>query len=444
MTMNMLKRFFLSRNTVITLILSALFAITLAAFIPQGFLASSDTMLAWQAAHPLLERCSKPLGLHHIYTHPLFSIILAGVTVSLALSAWNQCLAAWQRTFHPDNGITGGERFIVPGTMKESGLILAANGYLRHGTSNGNMRLVRHPWGYWGNTLLHIGIAVTIAASLFIALTQQRGIIQLAEGSEQHPSDPLLMEEHGFLVKPLKLPDPVRLERITYSFWPNNGVRQIESKLSFLPDTGTIETKSVEINSILHHRGIRFYQGSEFGHAFFVEVTGPDGLNRIFQLQIQHPEAPDKPGYNDFQDLLGDGGLVRAKYLVDAEKKSFRHVDPLLTLRLDTQGKEIGQIPLRVGEAGTIGPYSFRLKAVTPWSRLIIVNLTGMPGIFLGFFIICLGGLLHYFTPPREVSLHAATSGGTVICWRAVKFSGFYQDELASLKKALEFEENHG
>ncbi|RII25429.1 MAG: ResB-like family cytochrome C biogenesis protein [Geobacter sp.] len=442
--MNMFKRFFLSRNTIISLIISALFAITLAAFIPQGFLASSDTMLAWQAAHPFLERCSKLLGLHHIYTHPLFSMILAGVTVSLALSAWNQCLAAWRRTFHPDDGIAGGERFVVPGTMKDSWLILAANGYLRQGTSNGSMRLVRHPWGYWGNTLLHVGIVVTIGASLFIALTQQRGIIQLAEGAVHNPSDPMLMEEHGFLVKPLVLPDTIRLDRVTYSFWPSNGIRQIESQLSFLSDTGTIETKNVEINSILHHRGIRFYQGVEFGHAFFVEVTGQNGLNRIFQLQIQHPEAPDRPSYNDFQDLLGDGYLVRAKYLVDAEKKSFRHVNPLLTLRLDKQGKELGQIPLRVGEEGAIGPYSFRLKAVTPWSRLIIVDLTGMPGIFLGFFIICLGGLLHYFTPPRELSLHATTGGDTAVCWRAAKFSGFYQDELASLKTALGYEEIHG
>jgi len=442
--MDMLKRFFLSRSTIISLIMSALFAITLAAFIPQSFLALSDKMLAWQLAHPLLERCSTLLGLHHIYTHPLFAIILVGVSISLALSTWNQCQTAWQRTFQPKRDNSCSEIFFVATAMKEACRILISNGYHRQTAADGNMRLVRHPWGYWGNALLHFGMVVTIAASLFIALTQQRGIIQLAEGVVQQPADPLLMEEHGLLVNPLVLPGPLRLDRVTCSFWPSNAVRQIESKLSFLSDTGTIETKSVEINSILHHNGIRFYQGVEFGHAFFVEVTGPNGLKRILQLQIRHPEAPDKPSYNDFQDLLGDGGLVRAKYLVDADKKSFQHVNPLLTLRLDKQGKELGQIPLRVGEQGTIGPYSFRLGAFAPWSRLIIVNLNGMPGIFLGFFIICLGGALHYFTPPREVSLHATPSGGTVVCWRATKFSGFYPDELALLKKMLELEDNNG
>ena len=424
--------------------MSVLTAITLSAFIPQSFLLSTEKMLEWQVAHPITGRLCDLLGLHRIYTHPAFALVLTGVTISLALSTWNQCLMAWQRTFHPDRGITGGECFSVPGTVADSCRTLAANGYYRQRISGGNVLLVRHPWGYWGNALLHLGMVVTIAASLLIALTQQRGVIQLAEGAIHHPYDPLLIEEHGLLAKPLVLPEALRLERITYSFWPTYGVRQVLSTLAFLPDGGATETKTVEINSILIHRGIRFYQGIEFGHAFFVEVIGPTGLSQLFQLQIQHPETPDKPSYNDFQDLLGDGYQVRAKYLVDAEQKTFDNVNPLLTLRLDRQGKEVGKLPLQMGGEGSIGPYRFHFRAITPWSRLIVVNLTGMPGIFFGFFIICLGGVLHYFTPPREAWVCETTGVATEVCWRATKFAGFYLDELASLKKTLGCEENNG
>ena len=424
--------------------MSILVAITLSAFIPQSFLTPSEKMLAWQVAHPLAERLSNLLGLHRIYTHPAFALVLTGVTVSLALSTWNQCLIAWQRTFHSDRGITGSECFPVPGTATDSCRTLAANGYYRQRISGGNVLLVRHPWGYWGNALLHLGMVVTIAASLLIALTQQRGVFQLAEGAIQHPYDPLLIEEHGLLAKQLILPESLRLDRITYSFWPTYGVRQVASTLAFLSDGGTAETKTVEINSILIHRGIHFYQGIEFGHAFFVEVTGPSGFNQVFQLQIQHPEIPDKPSYNDFQDLLGNDYLVRAKYLVDAEKKSFDNVNPLLTLRLDRQGKEVGQLPMQMGGEGAIGPYKFYFRAFAPWSRLIVVKLTGMPGIFFGFFIICLGGILHYFTPPREAWVCETTGVGTEVCWRATKFADFYLDELASLKKTLGCEENNG
>jgi len=442
--MNQFKRFFLSRTTIIFLIMLALTAVTLSALIPQSFLTSSERMLAWQTAHPFAERLSELFGLHRIYTHPAFAVILGGVTISLALSTWNQFLAAWRRTFNPDRGISGGECFSVSGTVAESCRTLAAKGYYRLGGTAEEVLLVRNPWGYWGNTLLHLGMMVTIAASLFIALTQQRGVIHLAEGAIRHSSEPLLMEEHGLLAKPLLLPQALRLDRIAYSFWPNHGVRQVASTISFPGDSGTSETKTVEINRILTHRGIRYYQGVEFGHAFFVEVTSRTGDNRLYQLQIQHPETPDKPSYNDFQDLLGDGCLVRAKYWVDAERKSFDNVNPLLTLRLDCRGEEVGQIPIKVGEEGSIGPYKFHLRAFAPWSRLIVVNLSGMPGIFLGFFIICLGGVLHYFTTPREAWICGATASKSKICWRATKFAGFYQDELASLKKTLGCVENHG
>jgi hypothetical protein len=175
-----------------------------------------------------------------------------------------------------------------------------------------------------------------------------------------------------------------------------------------------------------------------------VEVNGPSGFKQIFQLQIQHPEAPDKPSYNEFQNLLGDGNLVRVKYWVDAERKSFDNINPLLTLRLDRQGKEVGRISMQAGGEGVIGPYSFHLRAVTLWSRLIVVKLFGMPGIFFGFIIVCLGGILFYFTPPREVYLYEGAIGGTIVYWRATKFAGFYQDELTALKKKLGCEENHG
>lgn len=400
-------------------------------------------MLAWQAAHPLLGHLCELFGLHRIYTHPVFSLVLAGVTIALVISTQKQCLTAWQRTFHPDRGVNG-ESFVVPGTTEESCLALSAKGYYRQVTAEGITLLVRHPWGYWGNTLLHLGMVVIIAASLFIALTQQRGVIHLAEGAIHLPSDPLLMEEHGLFGKQLLLPEPLRLERVTYSFWPNYGVRQVASTLTFLSADGNTDTKTVEINQILTHQGIRFYQGIEFGHAFFVEVTDPAGLKQLFQLQIQHPEAPDKPSYNDYQGLLGEGYLLRAKYLVNADKKTFEKADPLLTLRLDRQGREVGQLPMQTGGEGAIGQHKFRLLTVTPWSRLIVVKLTGMPGIFFGFFIVCLGAMLNYFTPPREVSVQKTTNGGTIVCWTATKFAGFYQDELAALKKTLGCEENSG
>lgn len=442
--MERIERFFLARGTVISLILLALCAIALAAFIPQRFLTPPEEMQAWQSAHPLLCRWSNLLGLHRIYTHPGFALILAGGTISLALSTRHQALAAWQRTVLPAGGMAGDRRFSVARTPEEVSRLLMANGFIGQGTFDGEIRLVRHPWGYWGNTLLHFGMVLTIVASLCIALTQQQGVIHLAEGAIHYPSQPLLREEHGLLAGPLHLPDAVRLDRVAYRFGPDLAVRELASTLTFLSDNGVAETETVAINRILNHRGIRFYQGVEFGHAFFVEVTGPTGEQKVFQLQFMHPDTPDLPSYNDFRNLLGDGFLVRAKYLVDGEGKGFDRVSPLLTLRLDQDGREVGRLPLQPGGEGAIGQYRFRLLGFAPWSRLIMVNVTGMPLIFAGFFVICLGGVLHYFTPPRQVSLAGGAAGGTAVSWRAARFSGFYRDEPDSLKRMVNGGGAHG
>ena len=436
--MNRIKRFFLSRTTTICLIASALSGVLLSTLIPQSFLSVSETMLEWRTSHPLLARLSELLGLHEIYTNPVFLLVLTGVTVSLFLSTCNQFVTAWRRTFHPQAETADGDCFTALLTAEECWRVLARSGYFRRRRTPAGMSLVRHPWGYWGNALLHAGMVVTIGASLFIALTQQQAVVQLAEGVTQRPHDPLLLEEHGMLGQPLILPDALRLDQVSYGFRPDYSIRELTSTLSFLSGSDTIDTKTVEINRIVVHRGLRIYQGVEFGHAFFMEVSGPAKEPQVFQLQLQHPDTPEQPSYNDFPNLLGDGRLVRAKYLVDPDKKSFDHIHPLLTLRLDDPDKEVGRLPLQTGAAGTIGPYTFRLIAVAPWSRLILVRLTGIPIVFFGFFIICLGGTLYYFAPPHEVSLREAADGATLVCWRATRFAAFYADEPASLKKALE------
>jgi len=441
--MKSIKRFFLSRITVLCLICLALAAITLAALVPQSFMTSPADMETWQAAHPLLGRWSGSLGLHRVYTHPVFALILAGVAVSLAFSTWEQFVRAWRLSF--------ARREMADGAILRTALArdlvtkrLRSQGYLPVGENAGVSYLVRHPWGYWGNGLFHLGMVLVIAASLLVALTQQRGVLQLGEGETHEPTAPWTDEEKGLLARDFTLPCPIRLDRVTYSFWPNHGVKEVASTLTFLPGKNVEDVRSVHINSILTYQGIRIYQGMEFGHAFYLEVEGPGKRKEVFQLMLERQKAPEFPSYNRFRNVLGNDALLRAKYYVDAEKKSFARVDPLLVLRVDQGGRELGQLPLRVGSEGSIGPYRFRMLRFGPWSRLIFVSLSGMPGVFLGFLVICLGGIFHYFTPPREAMVCPCPDGGSEIRWRATRFATFYTDEFAAIRVILEAEERNG
>ena len=100
------------------------------------------------------------------------------------------------------------------------------------------------------------GMLVTIAASLYIALTDQRGMLYLVEGDMHTPGAPWISEAHGMLAGPLVMPERVRLDRLDLQFNPDTTVDRVASELSFLSVTGAAAKELVAINSILFHRGL--------------------------------------------------------------------------------------------------------------------------------------------------------------------------------------------
>lgn len=431
-----INRIFLSRSTIIALILAVLAAITTAALIPQHFATSPEAMLKWRESHILLSRLSDTLGLSRIYTHPLFAVILLGFLVSLLLSTWRQFEVAW-RSIRTKRGTDAGpDSFDTIASLDVMRRYLRGHGYLRLSRPGESLRMVRHPWGYGGSALLHLGMCVVIAGALFIALTQQRAVIRLTQGLVQDPAAPVEVEEHGMLVAPLKLPEAVRLDDLLYSFHSDSyGIKSIKSKLAFIDSSWHVAEADVAVNRILRRGGMHYYQALEFGHAFLVECTGPEGPLWKYQLQVKHPFEPGSPSYETFGHMMPEGGAIRVKYVVNREMRNFDVIDPVLTLRIDQHTQEVGRVELKAGEEGTIGPYQFKLHGIAPWSQLIIVRIAGMNIVFLGFMFICLGGLLQYFMPPCEVVISENNEGGHTVRWRATRFAGFYREEYERLRR---------
>jgi cytochrome c biogenesis protein len=430
------KLFLKSRATNLTLIALALAAVTTGTLVPQSFLAKPQEMALWRAAHPGLCAWTAPLGLHHLYTSPGFAAILGLIILSLTLSTLEQTRAALRRTFGPFTAGAGVAEFssgLSPAVARRR---LRALGYLP--VAGGEpLRLVCHPWGYWGSTLLHLGMLVTITASLFLALTQQRGMLELAEGETHQPSQPFLASEHGILAGEMVLDEAVRLDKVSYQFWPSFALKDLSSRVSYLVPGGDWQAGSIKVNTVTSRGGLSIYQGTRFGHAFNVEMTAPDGRRQINQLLMEHPDKPQEPSYNEFPELMGPGSVLRTKYFADAGQRSFGPGNPLLALRVDLGGREIGRLQLRSGESGSIGGYRFRLLGYSPWSQVIFVRVTGISAVFGGFFLLLLGGLLHYFTPPREALL-VATPAGCRVSWQATRFAGFYAEEPQQLAEALD------
>jgi len=429
--MSYLNRLLQSRATVITLLALMLCAITVGALVPQRFITEAPRLQAWAEGHPALVPVAQALGLHHLYTTPGFALLLCVCMLSLTLSTVRQCRGALRRTMA--GGTANGPALRCGLQRGEIVCRLRRLGYLSLGEPG---RLVRHPWGYWGNALLHLGMVLAIAASLLIALTQQRGMVWLAEGEVQRPGDRWLSSEQGLAAGGLVLPDAVRLDSVSPTFHPSYALKSLASTLCFLPDGSAPECGVVEINGILPRKGISVYQGSAHGHAFFVEATS-QGQRTVYRLPIEHPGKPTEPSYADFD--LGQGTVLRTKYFVDAGKSSFDSGNPLLVLRLDRGGRDLGHLPLTVGEHGEIAGTSFKLLVVKRWSQLIFVRLTGIAAVFAGFALLLVGGALHYFAVPREVWVREENDGA-LVTWNVARFNGLYAEEPALLAEVLQSE----
>jgi len=419
------KRFFLSRKTILALILLILLSVVIGYIFPQRFATPPSELESWQESHSLWAPWVERLGLNHVYSTPWFAALLSAFLLSLGISTYEQIKISTKKTF---GGIpAGGEGFRIIADENELISAIKMQGYFRAAKNEEGYRFVKHPWGYWGGVLLHLGIVVVIASSLIIVLTEKRGLLHLLVGEIYLPGSQWLVEEDGILAGRFILPEAVRLESVTPEFWETDDIKQLTTVISFIDPQGRFKKDLIAINQTVNYRGIRIYQGRSFGNAFFVEFIDRDG-NRIDAiLQIQNPPRRDKAGYGNFQ-VGGIPYLLKAKYFADAEKNSMNSINPLLVMRLVDEEQVIGEISLRKGESGALGPYTVRLVDIARWSGIIFVDITGMPGIFLGFFIIILGGGLTYFMPPREFYLRKEEVGASIM-WKATRFEDFYKEE---------------
>lgn len=423
----------LSRGVTIGTIGSVLALILVAALVPQRGITISDNLMKWRQSHKGVLPLVDLVGLDHLYSTPYFIVLVSLALLILVLSTCDQGERAFTQTFRslPPEGAG----IDVPaGELEE---VLAQHGYRRMGKSEA-LRFVSQPWGYWGNFLFHLGITVTVAASLVIALTYQRSTLTLYEGVFHNPGDGWEGEEHGLLVPPLVFPYGVRLERLRGEFSRTGIVTRMTSELRLRDGNGRDTMHEVELNAIFEHHGVRIYQSVSFGDLFIVEFTGPDGSRRTELLQLYLPDNLEASSYRDFT-LPWLPQVLSSRYQADVDKSSMMSPNRLLVLRLMDNGRQFARLALLPGEEGMLGSYRVKLLGVGKWSNLAFTRIAGMPWVFFGFFVIVAGLILQYVTPPREIGAKP-TSDGWIIRWRATRFAEFYAEEYAAIIKELKGE----
>lgn len=438
-----IKRLLRSKKTAILLMSLLLLSLLLSCLVPQRFNTPAAEFSRWREAHRLWRPVIDFLGLHRLFTAPWFAALLFAFLACLVTATHTQFRLALKKTLGMTD--TGGQerRSTPPVELAVSGPQLARQmrlaGYLRIGGRPEAVRFVKHPWGHWGVFLLHLGMLVAIAASLFIALTGKRGTFRLAEGEIFTPGSPWANEELGMLASPFLLPEAVRLRKVRPEFWPGGGVKNIRSDVTFIAPDGETVKQTIAMTPIMRRRGLRIYQEAAFGTVFYLVFTRGERVRAALALNLESPQEPRKASYGTF-DFAGFPYRIKAKYYADAGKKTLAGDDPLLVIRLVDGPTVIGELSLKNGRGDRLGPYEVHLVRVAKWAGFIFLDTPGMAGVFGGFFIFALGGVLSYFTIPREFSCQA-TAGGWRLAWRVSKFRRLYRDEYQTVIKQLRKQE---
>jgi cytochrome c biogenesis protein len=434
--LNLFNKFIVSRLLVTTEILTVIAAILLAETIPQRFMNTADTLSQWRLQHAWLVSLADVLHLHAVYTSYWFVSIVALVGASLVFSSVAQIRMTRSRI---KAFITSGEILAVFDSMnQELAQKIASTGYRQQTTGQEEVfKFIRCKWGYWGTMLFHIGMVVVIGASFYIALTERRGAISIVQREMLAPDDEWRNTEEGLLAKKLRLPATFRYDDLIIRYDEKDIPEHIESLVTFLRSDGSEEQKTVAVNAVSRYQGLRVYHTNEYGDAFSVELIQPDGTRHFEKLLIEHPTGLNEAGYLDTR-LSWLPFTLSLKYVTDAEHRSMSSTNRQITMRLMAGKQETARVTLQAGQSGQLGDYQVRLHAVEKWAKLIIVDVHGMPVVFVGFALMVLGAMLSYMTPPREIVIICQKDGIYTAYWRATRFAEFYAEERSALAKVLQ------
>ncbi|GFO60937.1 ResB-like family cytochrome C biogenesis protein [Geomonas silvestris] len=425
--------FLTSRKTVLSLLAAITLALLEAVLVPQRE-GAGGKLPAWLEKLPgPLRETAGFLGLDNVVGSWWFMLLIAFFGLSLLLSTWNQFLAVASQLKRPPRPDAVPDGVRLPGDLAGLAPRLAQAGYRPSGSSGEVHRFVKHRAGYWGNFLLHLGLVVAVIFSLSYVVTQHRVFLRLVSGETVAPNPENSAEILGALRFRRPLPAQITLERVEPSFYPNDKLAGLGSRLSLKQAPGgAAQRVEVALSDKSQFGPFLVYQANSFGRAFLLEFTSPyrQGLARE-RLLIPYPQRRDKAGYGEIP-LKEEGLVLKGKFYADPQKKGLKLARSPLFLRLYRGQELLGVASLNAGGLGNLGPLTVRLAGEAWWTDILLDGSRGTSGIFAGFAVILFGVLFSYCLVPREILVREG-EGELYLRHSARRFAQLYREEFEAI-----------
>lgn len=281
-------RFLRSPKVGTALVLAVAAYSVLGTLVPQTSSSGRERVAAWTAAHPLAAKVLSPYGIFHVYSTPLFFLLLALLAVSTAACAWKRGSRALR--LNRASGVANEAvlrrlkskpEFVVPvvgrpaepfdlleAPMRKMGLLVRRGPRFLE-ASAGRAGLLGSPLFHWSIVALIVVIALG-------QLTRSEGLVAVPVGAARQDvagsylflmQGPASMGQAGLTISVASIQSNVMIGGVDRGPSPqvrlSNGARRLRDQLVY-------PNHPLRYGSLMVHR-------NKLGLAVPVEVAAPDG-----------------------------------------------------------------------------------------------------------------------------------------------------------------------
>lgn len=457
--MQKVKRFLLSRKTVISLICAVGISCIVASIIPQITRKAPQFFEAWKANSPKLYYVIDLLQINQVYTSTWFLILIAIIALSLVYSVYYQSKALIKSKEPAQRKIT--ERsfkdflalILVQGSgVRDQGLahvikgVFKVRGYRPYLAIEESRYFLfgKNRAGRWGSVVFHLGLLICILAALYGLAFQKRGFVQLKQADTfQGKDEDWQAKSLGVFAGNFDPGFQVYLNKFAPSYWENDQIKNLESSLTITDTKAESRQFVLSPAGPIRFEGTKVYQSTHYGYAlgFILKKEGGEEILTDFLLDI--PRKKDKP-HEGKMDFPTTDYILDMKFYPNLIEPSFYATLPGVDLIVTEKGKQCfkGRVFLSQ-RAGLNNKDSLKFVRIRYWTGLTFVKNCGMPLVYCGFALSTLGAFLIFMLPYKQVYLKVTEDGNNVqisMGGRSNRYKALFSEEFKELAEDLEKE----
>lgn len=441
--MDSLIRLLTRPRLVLALILLILIAAVAGSLVPQAATRSPEFFAQWQRESPRVFALVSFLRLDRVYTSPWFLGLAATAALSLAASIRRQIGSVLALRRAPPPAVS--ERWhVIPIACRATDDRIAAfmrkKGFRIRKGAGPSAVFVRWPWAKWAGVILHGGLFLVVLAGLTGLCLQERGFLRAVEGGvSEGVMEDFLVTDLGVFRDRFDPGFRIRLNRFDHMYWEDTGqVRSLASRVTLIdPKTGTKE-ETVAVNHPVRFGSVRLHQSFDYGYALGFSLRSPNGRENAGYFFLRHSLARNRPGRLEAQ-YPGTAYRFAVDFYPDISRNAFHLRRPIAMLRVSDMvgGREIFDGLIVPGSVIRVGEDRLHFVHVKRWSGLILERSPDMYLAYAGILFICLGGMMLFLFPPKEV--YIVRRGGDLAVWGATgRFHPLFREEVERLVREMQ------